>query len=131
MDFLDRVVEYIETRIDMTAFDNSYISIGLLKSPNDIAVVMVPSPSPIKTFGNCRIYTFGFQVYLRHENQRSAIETCQEIELTLDGLTNGAIVSRDDSFRFIKMDATTTTNFVEKTSEGYAYTAIFDAELQI
>lgn len=129
MDFLDRVKSFVEENVDLSTFDRPYLSIGLLKNSNDVSIALAPSPSPDKLLDGQRVYYCGFQIYVRHEDQRVAIGTCQAIESLLDGATNGAIKSEDGSFDLVRIDATTTTNFVEKTSEGYAYTAIFDAEL--
>lgn len=129
MDFFDRIKAYIEANVDLSAFDKSTLSIGLLKNSNDIAIVPAPSMSPEKLLDLSRVYFYGFQIYARHQDQRIVIETCQAIELLLDGLQNNAILSSNASFDLIKIDCTTTTNFVEQTSEGYAYTALFDAEL--
>jgi hypothetical protein len=131
MDFLDRVKSYIEANMDLSSFDKPTLSVGLLKSPNDIAIVPAPNMSPEKLLDLTRVYFFGFQIYARHQDQKRVIETCQTIELLLDGQQNNAILSTNASFDLIKIDCTTTTNFVEQTSEGYAYTALFDAELFI
>lgn len=129
MDFLDRVKTYIEANVDLSSFDKPTLSVGVLRNPNDIAIVPAPSPSPEKLLDLSRVYFYGFQIYARHSDQRKVIETCQTIELLLDGLQNHAILSSNASFDLIKIDCTTTTNFVEQTSEGYAYTCLFDAEL--
>lgn len=129
MDFLDRVKEYIETNVSLTEFDKPTLSVGVLKNPNDIAIVSTPSISPEKSLDLTKVYFYGFQIYVRHQDQRKVIATCQTIELLLDGLQNNAILSNDASFDLIKIDCTTTTNFVEQTSDGYAYTCLLDAEL--
>lgn len=126
MDFLERMKEYIEHNISIF---KSTLSIGTLKADEDIALVPVPGTSPTKNLDMKRNYVFPFQILVRHSKERISYTTCQEIADKLGILTNGAVTSGDGSFDFVNCDVYVTPNFVEKTPEGFTYTAMFQAEL--
>lgn len=128
MDFLNSAKQYIEQ--NMTLF-RSPISAGLLRDGDDIAIRPTPSTPPTRYMEGSKTINFQFQILVQHASNRIAYDTCQSIEMYLDGLQKGAIASSDGSFTFNKCEVYTTTNFVEKTSKGHIYTAMFQAELLI
>ncbi|PJZ00381.1 hypothetical protein CPT06_11185 [Bacillus vallismortis] len=126
MDFLNRMKEYIEQNISLF---KTPLSVGSLKENNDIAIVPVPGTPPSKNLNMKRNYIFPFQILIRHSKEYISYSTCQDIADKLDILTNGAVTSGDGSFDFVNCGIYVTPNFVEKTPEGFTYTAMFQAEL--
>lgn len=128
MDFIDQAKTYIKQRVPLFT---PFIKVGILGDGNSIAIRKTPGAPPERYLEGSKTIMYPFQVLVQHKSNKTSYETTQAIEDALDGLTNGAIVSNDGSFIFNKCDVYSTTNFVEKNSKSYMYTAMFQAELFI
>lgn len=78
-----------------------------------------------------KIYPFSFQILVHNKDNMFAYDTINRLFSQYENLSNGAITSSDASFTLVSMQCTTTPNFVQKTSFGVLWTAIFEAELLI
>jgi Bacteriophage minor capsid protein len=128
MDFLDRLKEYQES----LSFTPSIIEIGSYKEDGN-SVAIRPSPSNIGTryMEEGKIYPFSFQMLVHHESNTFAYDVINQLTSRLDNLDPGAITSSNGSFDLVSLQCTTTPNFVQKTSYGVLWTAIYEAELYI
>lgn len=128
MDFLDRVIDYIEANVSLYA----PMRVGILSDDDSIAIRPTPSTPPEGYLIGDRARNFPFQVLTQHSQANISYQTLEAITEALDGLRNEAITSSDGSFVFVKCEVYTGPNFVEVTSRGkHIYTAIFQAELLI
>ncbi|MGJ9460287.1 phage tail terminator protein [Oceanobacillus sp. CF4.6] len=128
MDFLDRLKEYQEG----LPFTPSIIQIGLYKEDgNSVAIRPAPSNINERYMEEGKIYPFSFQMLVHNQSNVFAYDSLNQLTSQLDNLSNGAITSSDGSFNLISMQCTTTPNFVQKTSYGVLWTAIYNAELYI
>ncbi|UYG93187.1 minor capsid protein [Cytobacillus firmus] len=127
MDFLFRVMDYIENNVQLNAPINSPV----LDSDSS-AVAIRQTPSTMNTrFIEGKTADFSFQILVKDKSHLACYNTIQAIFKALDGLSKGDIVSSDGSFSFIKCECYTLPNFVEKTEhDEYIYTALFTAELE-
>lgn len=128
MDFLNRLKAHMEG----LAFTPSTINIGLYNE-NGNSIAIRPSPSNIsdRYMSKGYIYPFSFQVLVHHNKNTEAYGMIEKLRSEYENLSNGAITSGDGSFVLVSMQCTTTPNFVQKTSYGTLWTAIFNAELEI
>lgn len=128
MDFLDRLKSHIES----LSFTPSTIDIGLYQEDGD-SLAIRPAPSTIdeRYMERGKIYPYSFQVLSHNRNNYTAYQTTEELVSRLDNLDARAIASSDGSFVLVSMQCTTTPNFVEKTSYGVLWTAMFEADLYI
>lgn len=126
MDFLDRLKDYI----DGLQYTPSNTKIGLYSEDgNDIAINPSPSSIDDRYLSKDKVYPFSFQILVHHKNNFTAYQIIQELFSDLDNLVD--IYSENNSFILLDIKCTTTPNFVEETSHGVLYTAIFEAELYI
>lgn len=128
MDFLDRLINYIEKQVVM----NAIMKIGRLDQNSSAASIrQTPSGISGRFFDGGKTSEFSFQVLVKDSNHLKVINTLQQITDELDGLSNSAIESENDSFSFIKCEVYVNPNYVEETDHGeYIYTALFTAELE-
>ena len=129
MDFLERLKEHMEGQ----SFTPSVIEIGTYKADGD-SVAIRPSPSNISSryMAKSKIYSFGFQLLVHHANDLTAYQTLSQLFNLYDLNTNKlGIVSDDNSFALNNVRCTTTPNYVQETSHGVLWTAVFEAELYI
>ncbi|WP_194841341.1 phage tail terminator protein [Salinibacillus xinjiangensis] len=128
MDFLDRLKEHIEG----LSFTPSTVGIGMYQEDGN-SVAIRPSPAnPNERYMNKgKIYPFSFQILVHHQENVTAYDTIEKINSNLDNLVPGAITSSDGSFNLVTMQCTTTPNYVQKTSYGVLWTALFEAELDM
>ncbi|SEP56854.1 bacteriophage minor capsid protein [Virgibacillus subterraneus] len=128
MDFLSRLKEHIEG----LSFTPSVAEIGLYREDGD-SLAIRPAPSNIESryMEKSKVYPFSFQVLMHNRNNFVAYETIEELTGKLDNLNSRAILSSDGSFVLVSFHCTTTPNFVQKTSYGVLWTAMFEAELYI
>lgn len=128
MDFLDRLKEYTEG-LNITP---PVIQIGVYNT-NGNSVAIRPAPSNIneRYMSKGKIYPFSFQILVHHSDNLIGYNTIESLLSAYENLSNGAITSSDGSFNLVSVQCTTTPNFVEKTSFGVLWTAIFNAELYI
>lgn len=126
MDFLDRLVEYLEG----FSFMPSLIKIGLYDE-NKNSVALRPTPSTIneRYIEKSKVYPYAFQVLIHNESNTVAHATSQQLLSVLDFLDEGLIQSSNNSFELLSIRCTTTPNFVQKTGYGYLWTIMFEAEL--
>lgn len=128
MDFLDRMMDYIEANVSLY----KPMRVGILGDGDSIAIRPTPGTPPNGYLARDRLRNYPFQVLTQHSNAGVAYQTLETITNVIDGLENGAIVSSDGSFVFVRCEVYTTPNFVEVTSQGHhVYTAIYQAELYI
>lgn len=128
MDFLDRLIDYIEKNVEL----DTHIRIGKLSSDSE-SISIRPTPSGIAArYGNSGVNReYGFQILIKGTNQLKVINTLEAITSSLDGLKRGDITSSNSSFDLVSCKVYTTPNYVEETDrEEYIYTAMFIAELQ-
>lgn len=128
MDFLLRLKDHMES----LPFTPPTIGIGLYSEDGD-SVAIRPSPSNIndRYMEQGKIYPFSFQLLVHHKDNLFAYETAENILSTYDNLASDAIASSNGSFELVSVYCTTTPNFVQKTSYGVLWTAMFEAELYI
>lgn len=130
IDFLERLKEFTEG----LSYTPSTIEIGLYKeNGNSIAIRPSPSSINVRYMEKGKIYPYNFQllVHMDGSNNLVAYQTAQKLVSEYENLNSGAITSSDGSFDLVTMQCTTTPNFVEKTSFGVLWTALFNAELYI
>src|SRR5690554_7104010 len=75
MDFLDKIVDHIETNLGLY----SPIRIGILGPQNSIAIRPTPGSLPDGYLNGDRIRGFSFQILTQHENPHTAYTTLEEI----------------------------------------------------
>lgn len=128
MDFLDRLLDFIEDRIEMPSF----FSVGKLGKGEQAAALRPTPSSPIsRSLDNSKTYEYSFQILIKDPNQFEAIRLINEITELLDGLPNSAIKSENGSFVFIRCEVYTYPNYLEETDHNeFIYTAMFTAELE-
>jgi len=128
MDFIDRLKEFMEG-LPSTP---SVVNIGVY-SENGNSVAIRPAPSNIneRYMEEGKIYPFSFQILMHNRSNAIAYDSLNQLTSTLDNLNSRAITSSDGSFSLVSMQCTTTPNFVQKTSYGVLWTAIFQADLYI
>src|SRR5690625_2420719 len=101
MDFLDRLIDYIETQLDLEV----PITVGKLdKKETAISVRPTPSSTISRSMDMGSTFEYTFQVLVKNPNQFKTIKLVTEIAYLLDGLPNGTIKSSDGSFIFIKSE---------------------------
>lgn len=126
MDFLDRMLDKLETDVELFTF----VKRGMLAEGNSIAVRPIPAPPNTTYLSNERIDNYSFQFLVRNKDVLLAEKTIESISEYLRNET--AIESQDGSFTFVKLDITTMPNWVGMSErEEHEYTALFQAELYI
>ena len=128
MDFLNRVIDYIEDNI----FLENSIKIGKLgQSSHAISIRPTPGSVPNRYVDEDKIREYNFQILIKDTNQFEVIEKIEEVTSLLDGLKRNDIVSSNNSFRLVSCKVYVPPNYVQETDrEEYIYTAMFVAELQ-
>ncbi len=128
MDFLDRMIDYIEANVSLY----KPMRVGILGDGDSIAIRATPGDPPDGYLAGDRLRNYPFQILAQHSSANTAYQTLETITKAIDGLGYGAITSSDGSFVFVKCEVYTSPNFVEVTSKGlHVYTAIYQAELLI
>jgi len=123
MDFLDKIVDHIETNLGLY----SPIRVGILGPQNSIAIRPTPGSLPDGYLNGDRIRGFSFQILTQHENPHTAYTTLEEITDLLDAMD---VDIQGDGYTMVQCAVYTAPNFVEVTPQGYhIYTALFEAEL--
>ncbi len=128
MDFLDRLIDFIELQLDLEV----PIEVGKLgESETAISIRPTPSSTISRSFDNGTTFEFMFQILGKDPNQFKTILTVTQIAHLLDGLSNGAIKSSNDSFLFVKSEIYTHPHYVETLEHGETvYSAMVVAELE-
>ncbi len=128
MDFLDRLIDYIESNISL----DSVLRVGKLSlDSKSISIRPTPSSMVNRYVDKDKTREYSFQILMKDPNQFQVISKMDEITSLLDGIDHREIVSNNDSFKLVKCEAYTLPNYVEETEhEEYIYTALFKAELQ-
>lgn len=123
MDFLERLKEFTES----LTYTPSTIEIGLYNEDHN-SIALRPSPSNIneRYLGKNKIYQYSFQVLIHDTNNYNAYQNTQKL---LDEFESMNIQSLNNSFLLVSCKCTTVPNFVQKTNNGFLWTAIFNAEL--
>lgn len=128
MDFLERLIEYVEG----LSFMPSNIKIGLFdENGNSVAIRPMPSAINERYVEQSKIYPYSFQVLVHNKSNLMAYEVSQELMSVLDMIDEGLIQSSNNSFKLVSIRCITTPNFVQKTGYGYLWTMTFEAELFI
>jgi len=126
MDFLERLIEYVEG----LSFMPSNIKIGLFdENGNSVAIRPTPSTINERYVEKSKIYPYSFQVLVHNKSNVFAYEVSQKLLGVLDTLDKELIQSSNNSFELLSIRCTTTPNFVQKTGYGYLWTMMFEAEL--
>lgn len=126
MDFLERLIEYVEG----LSFMPSNIKIGLFdENGNSVAIRPMPSAINERYVEQSKIYPYSFQVLVHNKSNLMAYEVSQKLLSVLDMIDEGLIQSSNNSFDLVSIKCTTPPNFVEKTGYGYLWTMMFEAEL--
>ncbi|WP_077623840.1 phage tail terminator protein [Sediminibacillus massiliensis] len=128
MDFLERLKAYTEG----LSYTPPTVGIGLYKEDGN-SIALRPSPANIseRYMEKSKIYPFSFQLLVHHRDNLEAYRMIEQLLSEYENLSNGAITSSDGSFQLVSFQCTTTPNFVQKTSYGALWTAMFEAELYI
>lgn len=128
MDFLDRLIDYIEQQLDLEV----PIGVGKLgEKKTAISVRPTPSSTLSRSMDNGTTFEYTFQVLAKHPNQFKAVFIVTQIAHLLDGLSNRAITSSDDSFIFIRSEIYVHPHYVETLEHGETvYSAMVVAELE-
>lgn len=128
MDFLDRLIDYIESNISL----DSVLRVGKLSlDSKSISIRPTPSSMVDRYVDKDKIREYSFQILMKDPNQFKVINKLDEITNLLDGIDHREIISNNNSFKLIKCEVYTLPNYVEETEhEEYIYTAMFRAELQ-
>ena len=128
MDFLDRLIDYIESNISL----DSVLRVGKLSlDSKSISIRPTPSSMVNRYVDKDKTREYSFQILMKDPNQFQVISKMDEITSLLDGIDHREIVSNNDSFKLVKCEAYTLPNYVAETEhEEYIYTALFRAELQ-
>src|SRR5699024_10885971 len=128
LDFLERLKGSLES-LDYTP---DRINIGLHdKNRNSIAIRPSPSNISDRQMDTGKIYNFSFQLLIHNENNLVGYKTANRLTEFLDDVNKSNIISNDNSFSLVFIECTTLPNFVEETSFGALWTAIYNAELYI
>lgn len=127
MDFLDRLLDFIEERI---ALDKPFTVGKLGTESGSISLRQIPSSNIDHYADGDETYEYSFQITLKGKDQFKVIAKMNEITKLLNGLSNSAIKSENDSFIFVKCEVNVRPNWVEETDrKNHMYTALFTAEL--
>lgn len=128
MDFLERLIDYIEDSLSL----KDAIKVGKL-GPETESIAIVPTPSSMvnRFMDKERLREYSFQVLTKNRNQIEASKVLKDITGLLDGINDDEIKSNNNSFRLIKCEVYVLPNYVEMTNhKEYIYTAMFTAEIQ-
>lgn len=128
MDFLDRLIDYIESNISL----DSVLRVGKLSlDSKSISIRPTPSSMVNRYADKDKTREYSFQILMKDPNQFKVINKLDEITNLLDGIDHREIISNNNSFKLVKCEVYTLPNYVEETEhEEYIYTALFRAELQ-
>lgn len=121
-------MDHIELHVNL----NAILKLGKLdEEPKAIALRPTPSSVLTRSLDKGKTYESSFQILIKDPNQMIALDTLNKITVLLDGLSNSAITSENDSFIFVKCEAYVLPNYVDTTDhEEYIYTAMFTAEIE-
>lgn len=128
MDFLDRLMDFIEEHVTL----NAELKSGKLDE-EEHAITIMPTPSSMgaRFMDKGKTHEYSFQVLAKDPDQVAVRRILYEITSLLDGLSNSAIKSENDSYIFVKSEVYVLPHYVETTDQGnYIYTAMFTAELE-
>lgn len=127
MDFLDRLLDFIEDHIDL----EKPITVGKLGTKSgSISLRQTPAANIDRYADGDETFEYSFQITMKDKDQIKVINKLNEITKLLNGLSNSAIPSEDGSFVFVKCEVNVRPNWVEETERGnHMYTALFTAEL--
>ncbi|MCT1577950.1 minor capsid protein [Oceanobacillus kimchii] len=126
MDFLERLKAYTEH----LTYTPSVIEIGTYQE-NGNSIAIRPSPANIndRYMDKNKIYPFQFQLLVHHRENLEAYRMIHQLESQYENLSNRAITSSDGSFKLVSFQCVTTPSYVQKTSYGTLWSALFQAEL--
>ncbi|CAM3214011.1 hypothetical protein [Streptococcus pluranimalium] len=100
--------------------------LGILGSSDAVAIIPMAGNFDNHALDKSKIRVFTFQILAKSKKQQEVFLTTENLVNGLDGLSNEPF----SGGYLIKLECTTTTNFVEKDSDkNYLYTALFRAEL--
>ena len=128
MDFLNRVIDYIEDNVPLDA----KLRVGRLSSDSN-SVSIRPTPASIldRYADEDKTREYSFQILMKDTNQFKVMNKLEEITSLLDGLKKGDIASSNDSFTLVSCKAYVLPNYVEETDrEEFIYTAMYTAEIR-
>ena len=95
MDFLPRIMDALESNIDL----NAPLKVGLLEPASSAAAIRTVSSGVVTRYLNGdTIYHIAFQLLIQDADQQKAVNILDDITDYLDGLTKDSIISGDNSF---------------------------------
>lgn len=98
------------------------------KTENSILLRIIPGAPIDADLVEGQTWDFSFQILTKHDNQLLAYSQAEQIKDLLHGLSYATFES--DSHHLIRMECTTTPNWVETNGrQQYLYTALFSAEI--
>jgi hypothetical protein len=126
MDFL----EVLKADMEALPFTPSSIEIGMYNEDgNSVSIRPAPSNIDVRDMAQGKIYPFNFQILSHNKNNLTAYQLLQNLVTEYD--LKKTLTSTDNSFAVLSIKCTTTPNFVESTTYGALWTALFEAELYI
>jgi hypothetical protein len=128
MDFLPRIMDAIETNIEL----NAPLKVGLLEPRSSAAAIRTVSSGIVTRYmDGSAIYHVAFQILIQDADQQRAVNILDEITDFLEGLTKDNVISGNNSFGFVTSNVSVLPNLVQKTdNDEYIYTAIYAAQLE-
>lgn len=128
MDFLDRLIDYIESNIVLS----SSIIIGNLDGESEsISIRPTPSNTISEYLDRDRTYEYSFQILYKHPHAIEVEKILYEITDLLDFMTSDDLISESGSFNLINCKPYVYPNYVETTDHNEViYTAMYVAEIQ-
>lgn len=124
MDFLERLV-YL---LDAQKFYSTVLS-PVLGTGNSIAVTTLPSRTFQHYMDGSYNQGYAFQISIKHEQQLTALNTCQLIVDFLKDIKS--IPSENNSYEFEGIDIQTSPNLLMKDDKYYIFTAQLSANLLV
>lgn len=128
MDFLDRLMDFIEQNVQL----NAVLKSGKLDE-EEKAISIIPTPASMgaRFMDAGKTHEYTFQVLTKDPDQVLVRKVLYDITSLLDGLSNSAIKSENGSYVFVKSEVYVLPHYVETTEhDNYIYTAMFTAELE-
>jgi hypothetical protein len=128
MDFLPRIMDAIETNIEL----NAPLKVGLLEPASSAAAIRTVSSGIVTRYmDGSAIYHVAFQILIQDADQQRAVNILDDITDFLEGLTKDNVISGNNSFNFVTSNVSVLPNLVQKTNnDEYIYTAIYAAQLE-
>lgn len=127
MDFLERVGDYLKTRVSFNSGTPHYKPVP---GESGIAILPTPTAPADRYLDRARSAPFGFRLVIKNRDQQKAWADAWAAADALDGLYNKEIQSSDDSFEFRSLELYTLPTFVAiDNHDAYTYNVMFQADI--